>query len=80
MLFKWNGLTSIYIHIPKTGGNTIQKEFFDMGIALDKLIAKKHQDKKDRFEIRGEFTKYKHQPLFKYYESNPDLFAAPIFT
>ena len=44
MIFLYEGKPSIFIHIPKTGGNTIQKTLFDKNLSLDEMIINEHQD------------------------------------
>ncbi len=78
MIFINKGKPSIFIHIPKTGGNTIQKTLFDKNLSLDKMIVTGHQDGIDRFEIRGKYTKNKHMTLRDYYK-NHELRNYPIF-
>ena len=63
MIFLYEGKPSIFIHIPKTGGNTIQKTLFDKNLSLDEMIVNEHQDGIDRFEIRGKYTQQKHMKL-----------------
>jgi hypothetical protein len=56
----------IYIHIPKTGGNSIQNIIgkYSQGRIVSK---KNHQDGDERFEIINEKHKtHKHSPLFEY--------------
>ena len=70
MIFKSPEGPSIFIHIPKTGGNTIQKHIFDNGDSLDEMKISGHQDGNDRFEVRGKFTSTKHMKLSQYFEYN----------
>ena len=77
-MFLNQGKPSIFIHIPKTGGNTIQKTLFDKKLALDEMIVNKNQDGIDRFEIRGKYTKQKHMKLRDYYK-NKELHNCLIF-
>ena len=54
----------IYIHVPKTGGNSIQtalEPFSD-----DKKVTSGHQDGIDRFDIVGPVTSNKHASLESY--------------
>jgi len=67
----------IYIHIPKTGGNSIQavlQRFSDDRKALNAT-----QDGIDRFNITGSVTKNKHDPLAHYHAAVSDLGAYFIF-
>lgn len=81
MIFKNRLKTSIFIHVPKTGGNYIQKLFELNNMSLDKLVKKiPHQDGINRFEVHGTITKRKHQTLFEYYEKDPSCYFMPIFT
>ncbi len=62
MIFQKFGF--IYLHIPKTGGNSIQtllQPFSD-----DRIVLRGHQDGKDRFEIEGDVTRKKHAFLSDY--------------
>ena len=68
MIFNSPEGKSIFIHIPKTGGNTIQKHIFSKGKSLDEMKISGHQDGKDRFEVRGKFTSKKHMTLSEYFE------------
>jgi len=68
MIFLYEGKPSIFIHIPKTGGNTIQKTLFDKNLSLDEMIVNEHQDGIDRFEIKGKYTQQKHMKLRDYYK------------
>ena len=70
MIFIHQGKPSIFIHIPKTGGNTIQKTLFDKNLSLDTILVKEKQDGIDRFEVRGKYTKTKHMRLRDYYKNN----------
>ena len=79
MLFINEGQSSIFIHIPKTGGNTIQKKLFEKNLSLDQMIINDNQDGIDRFEVRGKYTKEKHMKLRDYYKK-PELHNWSIFT
>jgi hypothetical protein len=79
MLFSHNGEQSIFIHIPKTGGNTIQKVLLNSGASLDKIKVSGHQDGEDRFEIKGSYTKKKHMQLGEYLK-HEELLPVNIFT
>ena len=68
MIFLNEGKPSIFIHIPKTGGNTIQKTLFDKNLSLDEMIVNEHQDGIDRFQIKGKYTQQKHMKLRDYYK------------
>ena len=68
MIFNSPEGRSIFIHIPKTGGNAIQKHIFDKGDSLDEMKISRHQDGKDRFEVTGRFTSKKHMKLSEYFE------------
>ena len=68
MIFNSPEGKSIFIHIPKTGGNTVQKHIFSKGKSLDEMKISGHQDGKDRFEVRGKFTSKKHMTLSEYFE------------
>ena len=79
MMFLHEGKQSIFIHIPKTGGNTIQKTLFDKSLSLDEMIVNENQDGVDSFGIRGKYTTHKHMQLRDYYK-NQELHNCSIFT
>jgi len=79
MIFNSPEGRSIFIHIAKTGGNTIQKHIFDRGDSLDEIKISGHQDGKDRFEVRGRFTSRKHMKLSEYFE-HEELRSFNIYT
>ncbi|QNJ00961.1 sulfotransferase family protein [Synechococcus sp. A15-62] len=79
MIFNSPEGKAIFIHIPKTGGNTIQKHIFDKGDSMDEMKISGHQDGKDRFEVRGRFTSKKHMKLSEYFEYE-QLRSFEIFT
>ena len=54
----------IFIHIPKTGGNSIQTNLEPY--SDDKKTANQHQDGIERFGIKGRLTHKKHAPLWHY--------------
>ncbi|ETX27241.1 sulfotransferase family 2 domain-containing protein [Roseivivax isoporae] len=54
----------IYLHVPKTGGNTIQSLLLDL--SDDRKVCTGHQDGRDRFEVRGPVTPRKHATLADY--------------
>ena len=54
----------IYLHAPKTGGNSIQTRLHPF--SDDQVIVQGHQDGRDRFEIQGEITPFKHARLSDY--------------
>ena len=63
----------IFIHIPKCGGNSLTKLFSNY--SNEKIyIGHGRQDKNNRFEIGGKFTKKKHQKLDEYKKNLGDLF------
>ena len=69
MIFIHQGKPSIFIHIPKTGGNTIQKTLFDKNLSLDNIVVTENQDGVDRFGVRGKYTISKHMSLSSYYKN-----------
>lgn len=67
----------IYIHVPKTGGNSIQtvlQRFSD-----DRKTLNDTQDGVDRFNITGPVTQNKHDTLAYYNAASVDLSAYFIF-
>jgi hypothetical protein len=58
----------IYIHVPKTGGNSIQTALLpysdDRKVQVSKL-----QDGVERFEIRGAVTRKKHETIAQYMQA-----------
>jgi Sulfotransferase family len=61
----------IYLHAPKTGGNSIQTVLLPH--SDDQKVLGKGQDGIDRFGIRGAHTSQKHAKLQDYARSLPDL-------
>ena len=80
MIFNHNHSKQIFIHIPKTGGNTISDYIFRKGTSDEKRFRRSTQDGIDRFAVIGEFTDYKHQSLHEYYQKCGDLTRLPILT
>jgi hypothetical protein len=54
----------VFIHIPKTGGNSFQNQILKHTNEIKTVEG--HQDGEDRFGIKGDFTKHKHQTLNTY--------------
>lgn len=54
----------IYLHAPKTGGNSIQSLL--LPFSDDRIVLRRHQDGYDRFEVKGAITPYKHATLADY--------------
>lgn len=61
-------INTVFVHVPKTGGNFIQKCFLGLGLTSEKMKVDGHQDGQNRFEIRGDLTESKHQSLETYFE------------
>ena len=81
MIFEYNGEKRIFIHVPKTGGNTIQAAFIGHGLTMDQKVRSiNNQDGIDRFDIRGPNTKRKHQSLSSYIKHSPSLQSLRILT
>jgi len=67
----------IYIHIPKTGGNSIAlalQPFTDDRISIDT-----HQDGVNRFKVSGDITPNKHATLTEYEEQGLDINSYYLF-
>ena len=80
MLFKKNNEQCIFIHIPKTGGNTVQQTFIENNMTSDKIVTRNSQDGFDRFDIEGEFTSRKHQTYRNYLAANASLADLKVYT
>ena len=57
----------IYLHAPKTGGNSIQTLL--QPLSDDRIVLRGHQDGHDRFEIQGSVTPRKHACLSDYVDA-----------
>ena len=80
MIFENDGERCIFIHIPKTGGNTVQQTFIENNMTTDKIVKRNSQDGFDRFEIEGDYTRRKHQTYRKYLEINANLEDSTVYT
>lgn len=78
MLFKTTRGLGLFIHVPKTGGNTIQQCLLEHGLSLDQPVCTGHQDGRQRFELRGPITESKHQSLQRYHSLSPSTAALPV--
>ena len=67
----------IYIHVPKTGGNSIQSALTPF--SDDKKVTRGHQDGIDRFDIAGPITPSKHASLTSYRELLGDISRYFVF-
>ena len=67
----------LFVHIPKTGGNSIQKIL--QPYSEDQIVALAKQDGNERFEVRGRFTRNKHATLADYHSSVPPGLFAELF-
>lgn len=61
----------IYIHVPKTGGNSIQERL--VVISDDKKESGGRRDGVDRYELKGPITERKHQRLGRYASALPNF-------
>lgn len=67
----------IYLHAPKTGGNSIQTIL--LPYSDDRKVFVEHQDGHDRFEVRGGLTRKKHSTLRDYARAlGPDIAAYKV--
>lgn len=57
----------LFIHVPKTGGNFFTRCF--LAYSTDSMQLDARRDGIHRFELRGEHTRDKHQPLRSYAET-----------
>lgn len=80
MIFSHQGQTCLFIHVPKTGGNSIQSFIIGAGLSSDQKISGGSRDGIDRFEIRGELTQGKHQTLSTYLRISPQLRQCKIYS
>jgi hypothetical protein len=80
VLFEFQGQKCIFIHIPKTGGNTVQSFLLDSGLSLDEKVAGGFRDGVNRFEVRGGLTRSKHQPLSTYFLLDPSLKSLSLYS
>lgn len=61
----------LYLHVSKTGGNSIQKVL--LPFSDDTVMTKAHQDGVDRFGLRGTITPSKHATLAEYEAIQPGI-------
>lgn len=66
MQLQLHGTHALFIHVPKTGGNSLQQAFLQLSWTTDQKVLSGHQDGVDRFELCGAYTRSKHQPLGQY--------------
>ena len=59
---------NIFIHIPKTGGNSVQQHLFRHNRSLDEIKVNAHQDGLHRFEVKGRYTRSKHMRVRDYFK------------
>jgi len=78
MLVRTSRGYQLFIHVPKTGGNTIQQCLLGHGLSVDQPICRGHQDGQQRFELRGPITETKHQPLQRYHQLSPATAGMPV--
>ena len=80
MIFNSLNGPAIFIHVPKTGGNTIQQHLFSKGLSLDDMtMIQQHQDGVDRFGVKGQYTIKKHMKLSRYLK-HEELRSFDIYT
>ena len=59
-------LNTVFVHVPKTGGNFLQSLLIENGLSEDEITTKGHQDGQHRFGIFGKMTDNKHQTVRDY--------------
>lgn len=79
MQLQLRGNHALFIHVPKTGGNSLQQAFLQLGWTADQRLLSGHQDGVDRFELRGVHTHSKHQPLGHYLRLWPAARLLPVY-
>lgn len=81
MIITLEGKTQIFIHIPKTGGNSVQSTLIKYGLSEDRLLlAAPFQDGKERFDLCGKHTTHKHMMLWQYIDAESSLGAVQVAT
>jgi hypothetical protein len=70
---------SLFIHVPKTGGNSVQQALIAHGLSRDHFHLSGHQDGVERFDLRGAITHTKHQALRAYEAQWPAAAHCPVF-
>lgn len=81
MIFYYQQQKRIFIHVPKTGGNTIQTTFINEKLTHDyKIKRMQNQDGFERFDLQGVETKRKHQAFSSYLKDHPSMRKLNVLT
>ena len=81
MIFYYRKEKRVFIHVPKTGGNTIQTSFIQEKITDDyKIKRMQNQDGCERFDLQGVETRRKHQAFSTYLRDHPSMRSLHVLT
>lgn len=81
MIFYYRKEKRLFIHVPKTGGNTIQTSFIQGKLTDDyKIKRMQNQDGSERFDLQGAETRRKHQAFSTYLRDHPSMRSFCVLT